>query len=398
MLTSRETELYLLGGKRTPFGSYGGSLKEVGAVQLGTLAAQAALEDAGVPAEAIDFTVVGGVLPSTPDFAYLARHIALNAGVPIEADSLTVNRLCGSGLQAVISAAQSLILGDGQVALAGGTENMSQAPYALRNSRWGIKNGPPDLDDTLTSTLTDLGCGLGMGVTAENLAGDYEISRDEQDAFAALSHRRAHEGEARGLFREEICPVPVTVKGGAVKMVDRDEHIRPETTVEGLQRLKPAFQAGGTVTAGNASGINDGAAMLVVATGDFVRAHGLHPRARIVSYALAGVDPRIMGIGPVPASRKALERAGLDLSEVGRVEVNEAFAAQYLAVERELGLDRELTNVHGGAIALGHPVGASGARLLLTLSHELLRSKNHFGLASLCIGGGQGIAMVIETV
>lgn len=397
MLTSRETELYLLGGKRTPFGSYGGILKDVDAVQLGTLAAKAALEDAGVPAEAVDLAVVGGVLPSTSDFAYLARHIALNAGVPMEADSLTVNRLCGSGLQAVVSAAQALILGDGQVALVGGTENMSQAPYALRNSRWGIKNGPPELDDTLTSTLTDLGCGLGMGMTAENLARDYEISREEQDTFAALSHRRAHQADLTGIFSEEICPVPVTVKG-TVKMVDHDEHIRPDTSVEGLQRLKPAFQAGGTVTAGNASGINDGAAMLVVATGNFVRAHGLRPRARIVSYAVAGVDPRIMGIGPAPASRKALERAGLDLSEVGRVEINEAFAAQYLAVERELGLDRERTNVHGGAIALGHPVGASGARLLLTLAQELLRSKNHYGLASLCIGGGQGIAMVIETV
>lgn len=397
MLTSKETELYILGGARTPFGTYGGSLKDVDAVALGTVAAKGALEKTGVPAEAIDFTVVGGVLPSSPDFAYLARHTALNAGVPMEADSLTVNRLCGSGLQAVVSAAQSLILGDGQAALAGGSENMSQAPYALRNSRWGIKNGPPELDDTLQSTLTDLGCGLGMGLTAENLARQYHISREEQDALAALSHQRAQAAREQGLFREEIVPVPVTIKGQE-QWVEHDEHIRPETTAAGLARLKPAFQEGGTVTAGNASGINDGAAMLVVATGDFVRAHGLKPLARIVSYAVAGVDPTIMGIGPVPASHRALERAGLDMEEVERVEINEAFAAQYLAVERSLSLNRERTNVHGGAIALGHPVGASGARLLLTLVHELRRASVHYGLASLCIGGGQGIAMVIETV
>ncbi|NMP21303.1 thiolase family protein [Sulfobacillus harzensis] len=397
MLTSRATEIYILGGARTPFGTYGGSLKDIDAVKLGTVAAEGALRLAGVPADAIDMTVVGGVLPSSPDFAYLARHVALNAGVPIEADSLTVNRLCGSGLQAVVSAAQSLILGDGEAALVGGTENMSQAPYALRNSRWGIKNGPPQLDDTLTSTLTDLGCGLGMGLTAENLARQYEISRDAQDAFAALSHRRAAEARQSGRFQDEIVPVKLTVKGRE-QVVDQDEHIRPDTTVEGLARLRPAFQEGGTVTAGNASGINDGAAMLVIATGDFVRAHGLHPWARIVSYAVAGVDPTVMGIGPVPASQKALERAGLELGEVGRIEINEAFAAQYLAVEQALQLDRERTNVQGGAIALGHPVGASGARLLLSLAHQLRRDHVHYGLASLCIGGGQGIAMVIETV
>ncbi len=397
MLTSRETELYILGGARTPFGTYGGSLKDVDAVTLGAIAAKGALERAGVPAEAIDFSVVGGVLPSAPDFAYLARHVALNAGLPVEADSLTVNRLCGSGLQAVVSAAQSLILGDGEVALVGGSENMSQAPYALRNSRWGIKSGPPQLDDTLQSTLTDLGCGLGMGMTAENLAREYAISREEQDVFSALSHSRAHQSREAGVFKEEIVPVPITVRGKTV-LVDTDEHIRPDTTPDTLSRLKPVFLENGTVTAGNASGINDGAAMLVVATGDFVRTHGLKPWARIVSYAVAGVDPKIMGIGPVPASQKALERAGLDIEEVERVEINEAFAAQYLSVEKALGLNRERTNVHGGAIALGHPVGASGARLLLTLIHELRRSAVHYGLASLCIGGGQGIAMVIETV
>ncbi len=398
MLVSRETELYILGGARTPFGTYGGSLKDVDAVTLGRVAAQGALERTGVPADAIDLTVVGGVLPSTPDFAYLARHIALGAGVPVASDSLTVNRLCGSGLQAVVSAAQALLFGDGQAALAGGSENMSQAPYALRNSRWGTKNGPPDLDDTLQSTLTDLGCGLGMGMTAENLADQYHISRDEQDAYAALSHQRAHRAREAGKLKAEIVPVPVRVKGKP-SLVEEDEHIRPDTTSETLARLKPVFKPeGGTVTAGNASGINDGAAMVVVATGDFVRAHGLHPLARIVSYGVAGVDPSIMGIGPVPASQKALERAGLEVAEVGRVEINEAFAAQYLAVEEALRLNRDVTNVNGGAIALGHPVGASGARLLLSLMHELRRESIHYGLLSLCIGGGQGIAMVVETL
>ena len=397
MLISRDTELYLLGGARTPFGTYGGSLRNVDAVTLGSIAAREALERSGIPASAIDFSVVGGVIPSIPDFAYLARHVALQAGVPVESDSLTVNRLCGSGLQAVISAAQSLMLGDGEVALAGGTENMSQSPFALRGSRWGIKNRPPELDDTLQSTLTDLGCGLGMGMTAENLAERYQISRDEQDELAQLSHSRAHEAQLQGILAEEIVPVPVRVKD-QIQSVENDEHIRPGTTGETLARLKPVFKEHGTVTAGNSSGINDGAAMVVVATGDFVRAHGLKPMARIVSYGVAGVDPTVMGFGPVPASLKALERAGLDIEEVGRVEINEAFAAQYLAVEQQLRLDRSITNVHGGAIALGHPVGASGSRLLLTMMYELRRSSVHYGLVSLCIGGGQGVSMVIETV
>lgn len=398
MLVTRDTEIYLLEGARTPFGTYGGLLKEVDAVTLGTIAANGALQRSKLPPDAVDFTVIGGVLPSTPNFAYLARHVALNAGVRQEADSLTVNRLCGSGLQAVISAAHSLMMGDGQVALAGGTENMSQAPFALRQSRWGIKNGPPDLDDTLQSTLTDLGCGLGMGMTAENLAERYDITREDQDAYAVLSHQRAHEAQSQGLLAEEIVPVPLKIKGKP-DMVDRDEHIRPDTSLERLGHLKPVFKPqGGTVTAGNSSGINDGAAMVVLATGDFVQTHGLKPLARIVSYGVAGVDPRIMGFGPVPASIKALERAGLDREEIGRVEINEAFAAQYLAVEKALELDRNRTNVHGGAIALGHPVGASGGRLLLAMMYELRRASIHYGLVSLCIGGGQGIAMIIETV
>lgn len=398
MLVSKQTEIYLVSGARTPFGTYGGSLKDVDSTELGTIAARGAIERAGIEAGVVDFAVVGNVIPSARDAAYTSRHVGLSAGLPEKAPALTVNRLCGSGMEAVVTAAQSLVLGQGEVALAGGTENMSQAPFFMRNSRWGIKNGAPELTDGLLEGLTDMGCGLGMGMTAENLADQYRISREAQDAFSVLSHRRAHQAQSGGRFSEEIVPVAVTVKGKTV-MVEHDEHIRPDTNEDVLARLRPTFKKnGGTVTPGNSSGINDGAAMLIVATGDFVAAHGLKPVARLVSYASAGVDPRIMGIGPVPASRLALERAGLEMSDMDLIEINEAFAAQYLAVEQSLELNRDITNVNGGAIALGHPVGASGARLLLTLAWELRKTGRQYGLASLCIGGGQGIAAVIEAV
>lgn len=398
MLMSKATEIYVLGGARTPFGTYGGGLKDVNATQLGVIAAQGAIERVGVPGSALDLAVVGNVIATAPDAAYTARHIALGAGLDEAAPALTVNRLCGSGLQAVISAAQALILGDGKAALAGGTENMSQSPYLIRDARWGIKSGTPEMTDSLLEVLTDLGCGLGMGMTAENLAMQYQIDRDAQDAYAVLSHQRAQAARASGRFAHEIVPVPVPTKRGIVAF-DQDEHIRPETSPESLARLKPSFKREeGTVTAGNASGINDGAAMVVLATGDFVATHGIKPLARIVSYGVAGVDPKIMGIGPVPASKIALDRAGLEIDDVGLVEINEAFASQYLAVEESLGLVRERTNVNGGAIALGHPVGASGGRLLLTLATELRIRQIQFGLASLCIGGGQGIAIIIEAL
>ena len=398
MLMSEATEIYVLGGARTPFGTYGGSLKDVNATQLGVIAAQGAVARVGVPATVLDLAVVGNVIATAPDAAYTARHVALGAGLDEAAPALTVNRLCGSGLQAVISAAQALILGDGKAALAGGTENMSQAPYLIRDARWGIKSGTPAMTDSLLEVLTDLGCGLGMGMTAENLAMQYHIDRDTQDAYALLSHQRAQAARASGRFAREIVPVPVPTKRGVIAF-DQDEHIRPETSRESLARLQPSFKREeGTVTAGNASGINDGAAMVVLATGDFVVTHGLKPLARIVSYGVAGVDPKIMGIGPVPASQIALDRAGLEIDDVGLVEINEAFAAQYLAVEESLGLVRERTNVNGGAIALGHPVGASGGRLLLTLATELRIRQIQFGLASLCIGGGQGIAIIIEAL
>lgn len=398
MLMSEATEIYVLGGARTPFGTYGGSLKDVNATQLGVIAAQGAVARVGVPATVLDLAVVGNVIATAPDAAYTARHVALGAGLDEAAPALTVNRLCGSGLQAVISAAQALILGDGKAALAGGTENMSQAPYLIRDARWGIKSSTPAMTDSLLEVLTDLGCGLGMGMTAENLAMQYHIDRDAQDAYALLSHQRAQAARASGRFAREIVPVPVPTKRGVIAF-DQDEHIRPETSRESLARLQPSFKREeGTVTAGNASGINDGAAMVVLATGDFVATHGLKPLARIVSYGVAGVDPKIMGIGPVPASQIALDRAGLEIDDIGLVEINEAFAAQYLAVEESLGLVRERTNVNGGAIALGHPVGASGGRLLLTLATELRIRQIQFGLASLCIGGGQGIAIIIEAL
>jgi len=386
-------EVVILGGARTPFGTFGGSLRDVSAVDLGVAAARAALERSGVPAAAVDDVVVGNVIHTGKDAPYLARHIALYAGVPVETPALTVNRLCGSGLQAVVTAAHTIRAGEAAVALAGGAESMSQAPYVLRN-RFGAGIGTPELGDALWETLTDTYCGYGMAITAENVAERYGITREAQDRYALLSQQRAAAAPER--LAEEIVPVELPARRGAPSRLERDEHPRPDTTYEALSRLPARFKQGGTVTAGNASGINDGAAMLVLAAGSRAEAEGWRPLGRLVSWAVAGVDPHYMGLGPVPASRKALERAGLTLSDVDLVEVNEAFAAQYLAVEQELGLDRERTNVNGGAIALGHPVGASGARLLLTLLLELRRRGGGYGLATLCIGGGQGIAAVVE--
>jgi len=388
-------EVVILGGARTPFGSFGGSLREVSAVDLGVVAAKAALERTGVPAGAVDEVVVGNVIHTGKDAPYLARHIALHAGIPVETPALTVNRLCGSGLQSAVSAVQTIRAGEASVALVGGAESMSQAPYVLRN-RFGPGIGTPELGDALWEALTDTYCGCGMAITAENLAERYGITREDQDRFALLSQQRAV--AARERLAEEIVPVALPARRGEGRRLEQDEHPRPDTTYEALARLPARFKEGGTVTAGNASGINDGAAMLVLASARRAAAEGWKPLGRLVSWAVAGVDPHYMGIGPVPASRKALERAGLTLADMDLVEVNEAFAAQYLAVERELDLPRERTNVNGGAIALGHPVGASGARLLLTLLLELRRRGGRYGLATLCIGGGQGIAAVVEAL
>ncbi|WP_010647525.1 acetyl-CoA C-acetyltransferase [Oceanobacillus massiliensis] len=389
--------IYILEGARTPFGTFGGSLKDVDPTELGITASKEAIRRSGIEARDIDFSVLGNVIHSGKNAPYLARHIAIKAGIPLSSPALTVNRLCGSGLQSVVSAAQSIMLGEGQVALAGGVENMSQSPYALRGSRFGTKLRTPQVDDMLWAALTDEYIGSGMGNTAENLAEKYSISREEQDEYAFLSHQRAAAARKAGKFEDEIVPVEVKTRKG-VTVVDTDEHIREETTVEKLSKLKASFKEGGSVTGGNASGINDGAGAVIVAGEQYVKKNNLKPAARIISYAVAGVDPAYMGIGPVPAIKKALEKAGLSLTEIDLLEVNEAFASQYLAVEIELKLDREKVNVNGGAIALGHPIGASGTRVLYSVMKELKRRNGRYGVASLCIGGGQGIAMIVEAL
>ncbi|QQE77391.1 thiolase family protein [Alicyclobacillus sp. SO9] len=394
---SDSVEVYLLEGARTPFGTLGGSLSTQTATQLGSIASLEALNRAGVDGTDIDNVVFGSVIQSFNGAAYLARHVALTAGVPQEIPALTVNRLCGSGLQSVVTAAKDIQTGDSDIALTGGAESMSLTPYLLRKARFGMRMGDTTAVDMLDEILTDSYTGLPMGVTAENLAKQYEISRDDQDAFAVLSHKRAAEARSSGRFAQEIAPVSVKTRKGET-IVSEDEHIREDSSVEKLAKLRPVFQADGTVTAGNASGINDGAAALVIASDTVVRVKQLKPMARIVSHAVVGVDPAYMGIGPVPAVKAALNKANLRIKDIDLWEINEAFAAQYLSVERELELPRDRTNVHGGAVALGHPVGASGARLLLTLAYELRLRNQRYGVASLCIGGGQGIAMVIEAV
>ncbi len=392
------TDVYVIDGARTAFGAFGGGLKDVSAHGMGVAAAKGAIERSGVDPSRIDNVVMGNVIQAHEGAPYLARHIALDSGVPIEAPALTLNRLCGSGLQAVVSCAQAMKLDESKIALAGGAESMSQAPYVSRNARFGVKMGPEVLADTLNEALTDNRAGCGMGVTAENLAERYGITREDQDALAARSHQRATKAAESGRLKDEIVPVAVKTRKGEIE-VDKDEHIREGATPEGLSKLRAVFKKdGGTVTAGNASGINDGAAAVVLATEEAANDEGLSPMGRILGWGVAGVDPDIMGIGPVPATRLALKRAGLTVDDMDLVEINEAFAAQYLACEEELGLDREKVNVNGGAVAYGHPVGASGTRILLTLLYELRRREKRYGLASLCIGGGQGIAMVVESV
>ncbi|MFQ5827865.1 MAG: acetyl-CoA C-acetyltransferase [Candidatus Methylomirabilia bacterium] len=390
-----DQEIVVLPGARTPFGTFGGSLKAVSAVDLAVLSARGALERSRLRPEQVDHVVFGNVIQTSGGDIYFTRHVGLRTGCPVHVPALTVNRLCGSGLQAIVSAAQLVKLGEAEIVVAGGAESMSQQPHIVRGARWGLRFRQGKLEDNLWLALVDGYNDLPMAGTAENLARRHGISRKEQDDFAYLSHQRAASARERGLFAEEIVAVPVKGKGGEVS---QDEHIKPDTTVDKLNALPPAFAEDGTVTAGNASGINDGAAAVVVTTAKKAKEIGVAPLGRILSWGVAGVDPDIMGIGPVPASRQALERAGLRLEQVDLVEINEAFAAQYLSVERELGLDREKTNVNGGAIALGHPVGASGARLALTLLHELRRRQKRYGLASLCIGGGQGIAAVFESL
>ena len=390
-------EVFILGGKRTPMGEYVGALKDVSAIDLGVVASRGALEAAKVSPSDIDHTVMGNALQTSGDAIYGARHVALKAGIPFDRPALTVNRLCGSGIQSIVSAAQMIQLGEAKTALVGGMESMSQAPHVIRGARSGFALGQGKLEDSLMVALLDTYCNTPMAGTAENLARKFVISREEQDAYALRSQQEAKRAFDAGYLAEEIVPVEVQSRKGTT-VVEHDDHLRPETTLEGLAKLKPAFAKDGFVTAGNASGIVDGAAALVIAGEDFVKQRDLKPFGRIVSWAYAGVEPEIMGIGPVPATREALEKARLTLSDIDLVEVNEAFAAQYLAVEKELGLDRSRTNVNGGAIALGHPLAATGTRLVLTVLHELHRRNGRYGLATACIGGGQGIAMIVERV
>jgi len=388
-------DVVIVDGCRTAIGSFGGSLSGLQPAELGTFAAKEAIRRAGVPAEDIDHSVFGHIIPTGPQDAYVARHIGLNAGLPRSSAAFNVNRLCGSGVQAVISAAQMILLGDSRVALAGGAECMSQGAYMVANARKGLRMGDGRLVDMTVGTLTDpFGSGH-MGVTAERIAERYGLTREELDEFSAESHRRAAEAIEQGRFREQI--VPVTVRQGRKEFVfEQDEHVRPGTTVESLASLRPVFKPDGVVTAGNASGINDGAAAMVLTSAGEAERRGLKARARLVGYAFAGVDPEVMGLGPVPAVRQVLERTGLSVDDLDVIESNEAFAAQALAVSRELGLPAEKVNPNGGAVALGHPVGATGSILIIKTLAELERTGGRYGLITMCIGGGQGIALIIE--
>lgn len=400
MPSPRETGVVFLSGVRTGFGAFGGALKDLSATDLGALAGRAALERAGVEPAAVGHVVFGNVLQTSADAPYLARHVGLRAGLPIETPAVTVNRLCGSGFEAVIQAAHRILLGETDVVLAGGTESMSQAPHVVRGARWGLRLGPAQpLEDTLWEALRDGYCGLAMAETAEKLAECYRLDRAAVDAYATRSQAAAKAAWAAGAMADEVVPVMLKDRKTRQDVAwAADEHMRPDTTAEGLAKLPPYFKKDGVVTAGNASGICDGAAALVVAGEQGARERGLRPIGRLVGWGVAGVDPSIMGIGPVPASRRALAHAGLALEDMDLVEINEAFAAQYLAVERELGLDRERTNVDGGAVALGHPLGASGARITAHLLHALRRRGGRFGLGAACIGGGQGAAVVVEAL
>ena len=387
--------VFIVGAARTAIGSFGGSLAGHTPATLGAQVTREALKRAAMAPEQVGHVVFGNVIPTEPHDAYLGRVAAVQADIPVAVPALTLNRLCGSGVQAIVSAAQSIMLGDADTAVAGGAEVMSRAPHYLTVGRFGQRLGDTSMLDGLTGVLTDpFGNGI-MGITAENVAAAYGISRDDQDAFAAESQRRAGAARAAGHFADQILPIEVT-RGRNQVLFDADEYPKPETTMDSLAKLPTVFKKGGTVTAGNASGINDGAAAVVLASERHVRAAGLQPLARIVGYAHAGVEPGLMGIGPIPAVGSLLKRTGLSISDFSLIESNEAFAAQALAVSRVLGMDPQVTNPDGGAIALGHPVGATGVILTVKAISHLRRSGGRYGLVTMCIGGGQGIALAIE--
>lgn len=386
-------EIVIIDGARTPMAEYNGNFAETSAIELGAIAAKEALRRSDVPPDAIDHVIVGNAMQTSGDAIYGARHVGLKAGVPVPVPALSVNRLCGSGIQSIISGAEQILLGEARTVLAGGMENMSQAPHVIRGARRGLRLGQSQLEDSLMVALFDTHAGFYMAQTSDNLAKKFAITREAQDEFALSSQMKAAEAQKNGWLAKEIVPVSYGRKG---ETMDRDDHARPDTTIEGLAKLKPSFGKDGFVTAGNASGIVDGAAMVVLTSAEDAKAAGKKPRGRIVSWAVTGCDPEIMGIGPVSATKKALERAGMTLDQMDLIEINEAFAGQILAVVKELGVDRAKLNVWGGAIALGHPLGATGTRLVLTLLYQLEQLGKRYGLASACIGGGQGIAMIVE--
>jgi len=393
-------DIVVLSGKRTPFGTFGGSLKSFTATDLAVFSSVAAIEAAGVAPEKIDHTFFGNALQTSSDAIYLARHVALRSGVSQESPALTVNRLCGSGFEAIVQGAKEILLGGAQLTLCGGSESMSQAPHVIRGARWGqLRLGPAGagFEDLLWEALRDSNCDVTMAQTAEELAGRYDVTREEADQVAFRSQERAKAAWDGGYFAAEIAPIMIEGRKGGQEFA-HDEHIRPDTTLEVLSGLRPFFKKDGLVTAGNASGIGDGAVSALLAAAEWADQEGIEPLGRIVSWGFVGVEPRIMGIGPAPASRLALENAGLTLDDMDLVEVNEAFAAQYMAVEKELGLDPAITNVNGGAIAITHPLAASGARITIHLLHELRRRGGRYGLGAACIGGGQGGAVIVEAL
>ena len=390
------TEVVIVAAVRTPIGSFGGSLKDISTVDLGSLVIKNAIERAGLEPEQVDEVIMGNVLGAGLG-QNVARQMSVHAGVPVTVPAFTINKVCGSGLKAVQLAVQAVLCGDAEVVVAGGAENMSQAPYILPNQRWGSRMGNATVVDTmLRDGLTDGFEDYHMGITAENVAEQYGITREDQDSFALQSQKRAVAAVESGRFKEEIIPVEIPQRRGEPLVFDMDEFPRKDVSLEGLSKLRPAFQKDGSVTAGNSSGINDGAAAVVVMSAEKAKELGIPVLATIKSYASAGLDPKVMGCGPIYASRKALEKAGLTVADLDLVESNEAFAAQACAVAKELNLDLEKVNVNGGAISLGHPIGASGCRILVTLLHEMQKRDAKRGLVTLCIGGGMGTALIVE--
>jgi acetyl-CoA C-acetyltransferase len=389
------TEVVITSAARTAVGRYGGTLKDIPTTDLGATAVEAALERSRIEPDRVEQVVFGNVIHSAPEDMYMARVVAIKAGIPKEVPAFTVNRLCGTGVQAIVSAAQTIATGEADVAVAGGAESMSRGPYWVPHARWGAKMGDTEVVDPVVGGLTDPFNDIHMGVTAENLAESHDISREAQDEFSVTSHQRAARAQEQGLFDEQVVPIEITSRKGSTEFT-RDEHVRPEASVEALGKLKPVFKPDGTVTAGNASGMNDAGAAVVLMSAAKAEELGAPVRGRILSYSYCGVDPKVMGIGPVPAVRKAMERSGRSLDEVDVIELNEAFAAQSLAVMKDLELDPEKVNPNGGAIALGHPIAATGAVITTKILYEMERREQDLGLVTLCIGGGQGIAMLIS--